>query len=332
MTRILTLIGAALVIVAAVIHWPVSSAAAASATPRLLLADAAIIAIAGALLALAAQVAGMRWLSWSTWVACGALLGAMAAGPLILAPWYLAASIACAVAGMIGGLAGLRGILRRFAVIFAAAFINFAFLWSLLTGTHMRATPAEFRGLDLRVHALLADVPLHDVWVFDLPDGGVRRTLADAQAVLAGGSPTEANTTVAWLVGLRLAIGRLLGWDDQAYFDAAASYVRRLTDADRSRSSEEPGTRHGLFRTVYTFENEVLYELMNRTAHAFFCAALVPAEDGYRMYWAIYVKRTSWLTPVYMALIDPFRRALVYPAMVRSVERVWSRRWSAEPH
>lgn len=330
MIRILTLISAALAIVAAAVYWPDSPL---SATPRLLLADAAIIASAGALLALAAQVAGMKWLSWATWVGCGALLGAMAAGPLILAPWYLAASIAFAVAGMIGGLAGLRGILGRFTVIFAAAFINFAFLWSLLFGTDVRATPAEFRALDLRVHALLANAPLHDVWVFHLADGGTGRTLADAQAVLAGGSPTEANTTVAWLGGLRLAIGRLLGWDDEAYFDAAASYVRRLTDADRSRSSEEPGTRHGLFRTVYTFENEALVEMMNRTAHAFFCAALVPAQDGgYRMYWAIYVKRTSWLTPVYMALIDPFRRALVYPAMVRTVERAWSRRWSGEPH
>jgi hypothetical protein len=329
MIRIPTLIGAALASVAAAVYWPDSPL---SATPSTLLADAAIIAVAGALLALAARVAGMKWLSWATWIACGALLGAMAAGPLILAPWYLAASMAFGVAGMIGGLAGLRGILRRFAVIFAAAFINFAFLWSLLVGTHMRATPAEFRALDLRVHALLTDVPLHDVWVFDLPDGGAGLTLVDVLAVLASGSPTEANTTVAWLVGLRLAVGRLLGWDNEAYFDAAASYVRRLTDADRSRSLEEPGTRHGLFRTVYSFENEALSELMNRTGHAFFCAALVPTENGYRMYWAIYVKRMSWLTPVYMGLIDPFRRALVYPAMVRSVERAWSRRWSDEQH
>jgi hypothetical protein len=332
MTRVLTLIGAAAPILAAVIYWPASPA---SATPRPLLADAAIIAFLGALLVLAAKASRRKWLSWAAWVACGGLLGAMAAGPLILAPWFLAASMAFAVAAMIGGLGGLGGlggILRRFAVIFTAAFINFAFLWPLLTGNHIRATPAEFRALDLRVHALLSDVPLHDIWVFHLRGGGDERTLADTWAALSDQPPTETNTTVAWLVALRMAIGQLSGWDDDKHFDAAASYVRRLTDADRSRSSEEPGTSHGLFRTVYTFENEALVEMMNRTAHAFFCTALVPAEDGYRMYWAIYVKRTSWLTPVYMALIDPFRRVLVYPAIVRSVERAWSRRWGKDPH
>lgn len=328
MTRVLTLIAAAIAVIAALIYWPASPV---SATPRPLLADAAIIALLGALLELAAKASGRKWLSWAAWVACGGLLGAMAAGPLILAPWFLAASVAFAVAGMVAGLAGLSGTIRRFAVVFAAAFINFAFLWPQLTGNHVRATPAEFRALDLRVHALLSDVPLHDVWVFHLRGGADGQTLVDARSALADLRPTETNTTVAWLIGLRMAIGRVLGWDDDKHFDAAASYVRRLTDADRSRSSEEPGTSHGLFRTVYTFENEALVEMMNRTAHAFFCTALVPAEDGYRMYWAIYTRKTSWLTPVYMALIDPFRRVLVYPAMVRSVERAWSLRQSEEP-
>ena len=125
--------------------------------------------------------------------------------------------------------------------------------------------------------------------------------------------------------------GGLLGIDDEKYFDPASSYTRRLTEEDRARTLEQPGTASGLYRTVYVFENEQLAEMMNRTAHAFFCMALEPAGDGYTMYWAIYVRETGGLTPIYMSLIDPFRRYIVYPAIVRSVERTWAARWYEQP-
>jgi hypothetical protein len=48
-----------------------------------------------------------------------------------------------------------------------------------------------------------------------------------------------------------------------------------------------------------------------------------PTASGYRFYWAIYVKNVSWLTPVYMALIEPFRRFVVYPAILRRLRAAW---------
>jgi hypothetical protein len=39
------------------------------------------------------------------------------------------------------------------------------------------------------------------------------------------------------------------------------------------------------------------------------------------------VKPSSWLTPVYMALIEPFRRFIVYPAMLGRVRRAWTARY-----
>src|SRR5207244_4290155 len=48
----------------------------------------------------------------------------------------------------------------------------------------MRVPPAEFLALDLDVHALLKDVPLRDVSVVDLPDGGDDRTIADVRRLL----------------------------------------------------------------------------------------------------------------------------------------------------
>jgi hypothetical protein len=39
---------------------------------------------------------------------------------------------------------------------------------------------------------------------------------------------------------------------------------------------------------------------------------------------AVYVKPVSRFTPLYMALIDPFRRLVVYPALGRHAQRRWS--------
>ena len=52
-------------------------------------------------------------------------------------------------------------------------------------------------------------------------------------------------------------------------------------------------------------------------------SALQQVDIGYRFYFAIYVAKVSWITPVYMALIDPFRRWIVCPAIFREIQRSW---------
>ncbi|UCC73431.1 MAG: DUF2867 domain-containing protein [Gemmatimonadota bacterium] len=321
-TLVMTLLGAAVTLVAAVASWPTTPYAPVAAV---LLADVVVVVLAIVAVVLAGRAGRMEPPPWTLWIASGTLLGAVAAGPLRVAPWLLAAALAVAAAGVFAGLGGLGGTLRRIGLVCAAALVNFVFLWSATLGDRPRLAPAEFQVKDFRVNSFLADVPLHDVWVFQLRGGSAGLTLRDAQEILSSQSPFDANTTVAVLVGLRMFLGGVLAWDDERHFDTSASYVNRLTDDDRTRTLEQPGAGSDLFKTVYTFENESLAEMMNRTAHAFFCIAMEPASDGYTMYWAIYVSETSALTPVYMAIIDPFRRYIVYPAIVDSVERTWAR-------
>jgi hypothetical protein len=38
----------------------------------------------------------------------------------------------------------------------------------------------------------------------------------------------------------------------------------------------------------------------------------------------VYVRSVSRLTPVYMAVIDPFRKLIVYPSLLRSVRATWN--------
>jgi hypothetical protein len=44
---------------------------------------------------------------------------------------------------------------------------------------------------------------------------------------------------------------------------------------------------------------------------------------GHRGQMAVLVKPNGWLGEAYMAAIRPFRHLVVYPALMRSVEREW---------
>ena len=120
----------------------------------------------------------------------------------------------------------------------------------------------------------------------------------------------------------------MLRWDAPRPDALAVSYVNRLSDEDRARSELAPGTRRGPFRLVYQFRDELLFEVHNATVHAFLAMALVPRDGGYTLYWAIYVKPGGLSTRLYMALIDPFRKWIVYPAMIREMRRSWARTYA----
>ena len=181
----------------------------------------------------------------------------------------------------------------------------------------------EFEGLQLRVHNFLAGVPLHDVWAVDLPRTRSGITL-DEFLRTASERPCRLSPPARALLNLRLFVGRVLGWDGESGAVACESFATRMTSADRSKSLVPAGTREGLFRVVYRFENEQLLEVINRTAHAAALSALVETPSAYRFYFGVYVRNVSRFTPVYMALIDPFRKLVVYPSLLRSVRVTWN--------
>ena len=181
----------------------------------------------------------------------------------------------------------------------------------------------EFERLPLRVHDFLAGVPLHDVWAVDLPRTRSGITLDEflrtANTRLCAPSPV-----VRTLLNIRLSVGRLLGWDREPAATAWETLATRLTTADRSKSLAPAGTREGLFCVVYRFENEQLLEVINRTVHGAALSALVETPHAYRFYFGVYVRSVGTITPVYMALIDPFRKLVVYPSLLRTVRASWN--------
>jgi Protein of unknown function (DUF2867) len=192
----------------------------------------------------------------------------------------------------------------------------------------MRSKPADFQKLNLRCHALLSDVPLHDVWAIPLNGGGPGRSIQDARAILFGARRPPTNVAVRGLFALRSALGEAFGWDDERHDPPGMSYVHRLAEAERSQSQVPPGTREGPFRVLYVLGDEALSELRNATVHAFLALALTPSPGGYTLHLAVYVKPVSRFTTLYMVLIDPFRRLVVYPALGRDAQQRWSRTYA----
>jgi hypothetical protein len=187
----------------------------------------------------------------------------------------------------------------------------------------------EFDRLPLRVHTFLPDVPLHDVWAVDLPHWRAGVSLDDF--LQSGGNCLVApSRLVRMMLNIRFFVGRFFGWDRAPAAGAWKTFATRLTDADRSRSLAAAGTREGFFRVVYRFENEQLVELINRTVHAAALSTLVETATAYRFYLGVYVRSVSRFTPFYMTLIDPFRKLIVYPSLLRSVRARWNQTFGEE--
>jgi hypothetical protein len=170
-----------------------------------------------------------------------------------------------------------------------------------------RADAAEYERLDLRAHALLADVPLHDVWQVELPGGPPDASIDAVRRYLRFDAIARLNPVVRALFALRGALGRLFRWDSP----------------EPRPSGADPAERDGPFRIVHRSRFEVVGEIRNRTVHAFSVMALARHGAGHRFYWAIHVRPVGRITGAYMAAIDPFRRLFVYPAVLRHVHRSW---------
>jgi hypothetical protein len=184
-----------------------------------------------------------------------------------------------------------------------------------------------FRQKTLRVHSILAGVPLRTLSRVDLQGGREGMTIAEISAIVGFGDQVEVEVgpitkALFWMRGM---IGRVLHWDDAKELAESVSYLPRLREEDRARSLITPGKMQGISRVLYCFENEYLAEIVNRTVHCFWLLALERTATGYALYLAVYVKRLNWFTPIYMALVSPMLKWVVYPSMEKGVRHRWAK-------
>jgi len=189
-----------------------------------------------------------------------------------------------------------------------------------------KCDPGEYLSKNLRAHEILKDVPIHDVWSLELPAGGEGRTVMDIRALTKTG---KTSPPVRFLFSLRFLLGRLWGWDKKEVTEEGL-FINLLTIQDRERSEVPSGSMDGPFTVLYVFPNEAVSEIRNATVHAALVWLLIPRQNGYRMLWAIYVKPVGRLTGIYMTLIDPFRRWIVYPSLLKRLHHSWCKKYSSD--
>jgi hypothetical protein len=124
-------------------------------------------------------------------------------------------------------------------------------------------------------------------------------------------------------------IGRILRWDEAKELVESVSFISRLNEEDRARSQIVPGKPAGISRILYQFKNEMLGEIVNRMVHCFWLMATERTANGYALWFAVYVKKLNWFTPIYMALISPLVKWIIYPAMLKGVRRRWEKSFTA---
>ncbi len=103
-----------------------------------------------------------------------------------------------------------------------------------------------------------------------------------------------------------------------------------LTDrlpADLRDTASDLEFRSLPFTPLYRTDVEFAAEFSNRTVHGVLHLAWVDRGAGrYDGQLAVYVKPRGRFGTAYMALIAPFRYLVVYPALMRQVERTWGAR------
>lgn len=182
-----------------------------------------------------------------------------------------------------------------------------------------------------RIHELVTDFRLEDVWALPTP-GGPDEFHYLVEGFATGAAEESPSRVARALWAIRWKVGEILGWDD-AYEGAAAAKrptIRDRLPADLRQAS--PGLEFAKlpFKPLYLLENEFAAEMANRTVHGVLHLGWVRDGDRYRGEMAIYVKPAGLLGQGYMAAIKPFRYLVVYPPMLRQIERTWRHRPTAQ--
>lgn len=190
----------------------------------------------------------------------------------------------------------------------------------------MRLPNAEHESRPWRIREITPDFTLEDVWALPVHGGA-----EDFQALLEMTTSSDpANTKslptrVLWSVRDRLGswfgLGRISAPTDNAPDDSLAG---RLPD-DLLGTAADLRFASLPFTSLYRTDVEFAAEISNQTVHGVMHLAWIDRGDGrYQGQMTVYVKPRGPLGKGYMALIKPFRYLIVYPALMRQIERDWN--------
>jgi hypothetical protein len=188
----------------------------------------------------------------------------------------------------------------------------------------MRLTNSAHTSQPWRIHELTQDFRVEDVWA--LPARGSRDDFPQLVERFARGSSSESPSLLArTLFAIRWKLGELLGWDRAGSgVGSRVPTLRERMPADLREAGAGPQFDSLPFSSLYLLETEWAAEIANATMHGVLHLGWVPDTAGaYRGQMAVLVKPNGLFGDAYMAAIRPFRHLIVYPALLRQIERQW---------
>jgi hypothetical protein len=174
-----------------------------------------------------------------------------------------------------------------------------------------------------RIHEIAPDFRVEDVWALPTP-GGPDDFPRLVEGIVSADPSHQSPRATRALWAIRWKVGQVLGWDRaDAGLGSRVPTLRDRLPADL-REAVGPEFRGLPFRSLYLLDNEFAAELANKTIHGVLHLGWLPDETGtYRGQMAVLVKPNGLLGETYMAAIRPFRHRIVYPSMLRRMERNW---------
>jgi Protein of unknown function (DUF2867) len=178
-----------------------------------------------------------------------------------------------------------------------------------------------------RIHEITRDFRLEDVWALPTP-GGSDDFPRLVQMIASGAPSGNPSRAARALWAIRWKVGELLGWDDQDVgLGTRVSTLRDRLPEDLRNAPAGPEFDSLPFTSLYLLDDEWAAEIANRTVHGVMHMGWVPdGAGGYRGQMAVLVKPNGLVGKAYMAAIRPFRHWIVYPPMLRQIERQWRAR------
>ncbi|GAA2602212.1 DUF2867 domain-containing protein [Actinomadura fulvescens] len=189
----------------------------------------------------------------------------------------------------------------------------------------MRLSKTEHRTRPWRVHEIAADFQTEDVWAVRTPGGGPDDLPRMVSSLISADFPAGAPLPVRVVWNVRWKLGALLGWDREkdGIGRRVPSLMTRMPD-DLVAAPRGPEFEGVPFTSLYQLHDEWAAEMANRTVHTIMHVGWVPdGSGGYRGQLTVLVKGNGRFGAAYLAAIMPFRRLLVFPVLLRLIERGW---------
>ncbi len=177
-----------------------------------------------------------------------------------------------------------------------------------------------------RIHEIAGDFRLEDVWALPTPGRADEFPILVEGFAAADPAKTASRATRA-LLSLRWKLGDLFGLDAPGSGFGSRVTTLRERLPDDLRDATGPKFVALPLTSLYLIDDEFAAEIANQTMHGILHFGWVAEGSGdYRGQMAIYVKPNGLLGNAYMAAIKPFRHLVVYPQMLRTMERRWQER------